>query len=84
MIREAILKEIDQQGWSISKLSQESGVRYASINEYLKHDKELSSKNLEILFNTLKLTIIKIDYMKDLVVKAIDWLSNFFSSLKNS
>jgi predicted transcriptional regulator len=59
MIRTAILKELDQQGWSVLELSQKCEVRYQSINDYLKHNKEISSKNLEKIFKTLKFKIMK-------------------------
>ncbi len=59
MIRTSILQELDRLGWSVLELSQKSKVRYQSINDYLKHDKELSSKNLEKIFVTLNLQVCK-------------------------
>lgn len=59
MLRTSILQELDQLGWSVLELSQKSEVRYQSINDYLKHEKELSSKNLEKILATLNLQICR-------------------------
>lgn len=59
MIRETIQKELTKRGWSVLKLSNETGIRYASLTEYLKGNKELSSKNLEIICKTLNLKLMK-------------------------
>lgn len=53
MIREKINSELADRGWSVRRLADETGVRYASLTEYLSGKKELSSKNLEIVFKTL-------------------------------
>ena len=59
MLRTSILQELDRLDWSVLELSQKSEVRYQSINDYLKHDKEISSKNLEKIFVALNLQVCK-------------------------
>ena len=53
MIRNKINNELANLGWSVRRLADETGVRYASLTEYLSNKRELSSKNLEIVFKTL-------------------------------
>lgn len=53
MIREKINSELTYRGWSVRRLADETGIRYASLTEYLSKKRELSSKNLEIVFKTL-------------------------------
>lgn len=53
MLRDAIKKELDERGWSISKLSEETGIRYPSLTEYLKGNKDLEGKNIEIILKKL-------------------------------
>lgn len=60
MIREKINSELDQRGWSVRRLADETGIRYASLTEYLSGKRELSSKNLEILLNNLNLEIMNV------------------------
>ena len=55
MIREKINSELANLSWSIRRLADETGVRYASLTEYLSGKKELSSKNLEIVFRALNI-----------------------------
>lgn len=55
MIREKVNSELANRGWSVRRLADETGVRYASLTEYLSGKKELSSKNLEIVFKTLEI-----------------------------
>lgn len=61
MLREKIKTELEQRGWSISKLSEETGIRYPSLTEYLKGNKEIESKNIEIILKTLNLEIMFIN-----------------------
>lgn len=53
MIREKINSELTNRSWSVRRLADETGIRYASLTEYLSSKRELSSKNLEIVFKTL-------------------------------
>lgn len=53
MIREAIKKELDRLGWSARKLSEETGVRYPSVTEYLNGKRDISGTNLEIIIKRL-------------------------------
>jgi transcriptional regulator with XRE-family HTH domain len=53
MIREKINSELANRSWSVRRLADETGIRYASLTEYLSGKRELSSKNLEIVFKTL-------------------------------
>ena len=53
MIREAIKNELDRLGWSARKLSDETGVRYPSITEYLNGKRDISGTNLEIILKKL-------------------------------
>lgn len=64
MIRNAILQELDRLDWSVLELSQKCEVRYQSINDYLKHNKEISSKNLEKIFKVLNLKITKMQIVE--------------------
>lgn len=57
MLRDIIKKEIDQRGWSISKLSKESGIRYPSLTEFIKGNKNLESSNVDKILETLNLKI---------------------------
>lgn len=59
MIHEDIKKEIEQRGWSISRLASETGIRYPSLTEWFKENKELSTINLEKILNTLKMEVTK-------------------------
>lgn len=59
MLKEDIQKELDQRGWSVLRLSKESGIRYPSLSEYFADRKELNSKNIEIVLNTLNLKTMK-------------------------
>jgi hypothetical protein len=58
MLKESIKKELDQRGWSVLKLSKETGIRYPSLSEYFADRKELNSKNIEIVLTTLNLKIM--------------------------
>lgn len=58
MIREKINEELQKKNLSVADLHRESGIRYCSLVEYLKSEKELSSKNIEIILKTLKLVIV--------------------------
>lgn len=60
MIREKINSELSNRSWSVRRLADETGVRYASLTEYLSGKRELSSKNLEIVFKTLNLEIMNV------------------------
>ena len=57
MLRTAIKSEIDQRGWSISKLAKESGIRYPSLTEFIKGRKNLESSNIEKILKVLNLKI---------------------------
>lgn len=59
MLKESIKKELDQRGWSVLKLSRETGIRYPSLSEYFADRKELNSKNIEIVLKTLNLKTMK-------------------------
>jgi transcriptional regulator with XRE-family HTH domain len=59
MIRQNIQRELDQRGWSVLKLANETGIRYPSLSEYFAGKKELNTKNLEIVLKTLNLNIMK-------------------------
>ncbi len=59
MIQDQVKKELDQRGWSILKLSQETGIRYPSLTEWFKDKKGLDSTNLEKIFTKLELKIAK-------------------------
>lgn len=59
MIQDQVKKELDQRGWSILKLSQETGIRYPSLTEWFKDKKGLDSTNLEKIIKTLDLEIMK-------------------------
>ena len=59
MLKDDVKKEIEQLGWSISRLAAETGIRYPSLTEWLKGNKELSTINLEKILNTLKMKIAK-------------------------
>lgn len=69
MIRKSILKAIDLKNWSIAEFAKRANIRYQSINDYLKHGKELSSKNLEKAFKTLNLEIMKKETTIEKLVK---------------
>jgi lambda repressor-like predicted transcriptional regulator len=58
-MKESIKKELDERGWSILKLAKETGIRYPSLSEYFAGRKELNSKNIEIVLNTLDLKTMK-------------------------
>ena len=58
-MKESIKRELDQRGWSVLKLSKETGIRYPSLSEYFAGRKELNSKNIEIVLNTLNLKTMK-------------------------
>ena len=58
-MKESIKKELDQRGWSVLRLSKETGIRYPSLSEYFAGRKELNSKNIEIVLNTLNLKTMK-------------------------
>lgn len=53
MIREAIKKELDRLGWSARKLSEETGVRYPTVTEYLNGKRDISGTNLELIIKRL-------------------------------
>ncbi len=55
MIREKIKEELAKKKWTVQKLSDVTEVRYASLSEYLKGKKELTTKNLEIVLRVLEL-----------------------------
>lgn len=57
MFRETIKAELDQRGWSVRRLADETGVRYASLIDYLNEKKDLSGSNLEKVLITLKLRV---------------------------
>lgn len=57
MIREAIKQELKNRGWTIEKLSKESGIRYQTLTEFLNGNKGLFIKHLETVFETLDLRI---------------------------
>lgn len=57
-MKESIKRELDQRGWSVLKLSKETGIRYPSLSEYFADRKELNSKNIEIVLTTLNLKIM--------------------------
>ena len=59
MLKEDIQKELDQRGWSVLRLSKETGIRYPSLSEYFAGRKELNSKNIEIVLNILNLKTMK-------------------------
>ena len=73
MIKQAIKKELANKGWSVLRLANESGVRYPSLTNYLNSDNNLNSKNLEIIFKTLNLTIVKMgekeNYLKATTIR---------------
>lgn len=59
MLRNEIKKEIDQRGWSISRLASETGIRYPSLTEWFKGNKELSTINLQKILNILNMEVAK-------------------------
>jgi len=52
-IKEIINAELDQRGWSVQRLADESGVRYASLIEFLNKDKGLMSQNIDKALSVL-------------------------------
>lgn len=59
MIHEDVKKEIEQRGWPILRLASETGIRYPSLTEWFKGNKELSTINLQKILNTLKMEVTK-------------------------
>lgn len=57
MIRKAIKIELKKRDWSVSKLAEESGIRYPSLTKFLNQNGSLSIDNLDIVFQTLSLSI---------------------------
>lgn len=53
MLRESIKKELDRLGWSARKLSEETGVRYPTVTEYLNGKRDISGTNLELIIKKL-------------------------------
>lgn len=72
MIRNKINSELAYRSWSVRRLADETGIRHASLTEYLSNKKELSSKNLEKVFKTLGI-------MQDINIK--QWTSNGLNNL---
>jgi len=52
-IKKIINAELDQRGWSVQRLADESGVRYASLTEFLNKDKGLMSQNIDKVLSVL-------------------------------
>ena len=60
MIRKEIKAELESRKWSITKLSTESGVRYASLTEFINGSRNnLSIENIEKVFEALDITLIR-------------------------
>lgn len=57
MIREAIKSELKKREWSVSKLALMSSIRYPSLTKFLNQKGSLSIDNLDIVFQTLDLSI---------------------------
>lgn len=54
---------MDQRGWSINKLSEESGVLNAGLNNYLRHGKSYTDENIVKVLETLDIILItKVDF----------------------
>ena len=59
MIRESIKKEMDRRGWNASNLAENSGVRYPALTQFLNKGKSLAIHNLEMVFKSLGLFLIR-------------------------
>ena len=49
MLREKIKAELTSRNWSVQRLSEETGLRYASLTEFLNGKKGISGKYLETI-----------------------------------
>lgn len=52
---------MDRRGWNASNLAENSGVRYPALTQFLNKGKSLAIHNLESLFKTLGLSLMKMD-----------------------
>lgn len=59
MIREAVIAARDSRDWKDLKLSQESGVPYSRLYEWLYRGKTISSGHIENLMRTLGLRMCR-------------------------
>lgn len=60
MIREAVTAERERRGWNLLKLSQESGVPYSRLYDWIKKPgKTIHSEHLENLMRVLELRICR-------------------------
>ena len=57
MIKEKIKEELKKKNWTIKKLSIVADIRYPSLTEFLKGNKELYSKNIENAFVALNISL---------------------------
>lgn len=57
MIREKIQAELDRQGWSVLRLSKETGIRKSSLDAFLNGTQEMYSGNIVKCLKALKLNI---------------------------
>ena len=57
MIRTAIKKELKERKLTVTKLSEETGVRNAALSQFINKGKNLSVENLEKVLNYLELKL---------------------------
>ena len=57
MIRDKIKQAMKSRKWSAVKLSEQTGIRYPTITEFLNGKKGISFEYVELIFQTLELYI---------------------------
>jgi DNA-binding Xre family transcriptional regulator len=60
-MRKTILKTLIDKKWSVKKLHEETGIRYNSLNDFLKHNKGIGFNNLAQVCERLGLKLVKLE-----------------------
>lgn len=56
-MKKAIKIQLDFFGWTLKKLHEKSGVRYATLSEFINGNKQISFENLQKVCKVLELEL---------------------------